>query len=414
MKLSLTTILYMIVGVSTSIIPTVLLTYGISQFNIIRIVGQESATWWFSLSLGVVNLSLIFLNPLGGYFFDKLNSGLLSRRIWITLGSIFGFISMIAFSYSYNIPILIVFWVLTSFSYGLVSLLYFSIIPELYDFEDYGKVSGLMGSLIPLTIMLLSVIIFGGFSDLSVKYKIILTACIQLIFNLAIVWFVDFSKKNNSPVKIISINKNNKDTTAPKIESYNNFIWTLLSRLSIHIVSSGLSMMTLFYIARFHLSSEDVFKLQSITSLGIVFMIVSGIVSGYVSDRKRIKKPFIIFSAISLSVCMCLYSISYSIVYIVVISYFYQLVWGVFNSVDQALVNQVLPSKEHCAKDLAIMNTTNNIAKALVSFATPTIIYFGRIWMRDDGYTLFFLTMAAFSILSAIFVSKVNEDSYPG
>lgn len=402
-------IISIIFGVATSIIPPVLLTYGVGQFNIIRIVGQELANFWFPISLGIVSLSICILNPIGGYLFDKYNSNVFNSRKLILIGSMTGFLSMLFLSYANNIIILITFWVLSNFSYGLVSLLYFVLIPKIFKSSNFGKVSGLTGSLIPLAVMIISIIIMGGFSGISIENKILLIASIQLFCNLVICRLVDLELIGG-----ISINNRRKDRTSfkyfyPNFSLYPNFTWTLLSRFCIHVVTSGLSMMTLFYIARFNLTEEKVFELQAITSLGIILMIASGILCGYLSDKKRVKKPFVVFSSISIAICMFCYSYSESIIYVIIISFFYQFFWGIFNSVDLALVNQVLPSKDNYAKDIAIMNTTNNIAKSLVSFITPTILYWGTVWMGDDGYTLFFLIMAIFSIISAVLVSKVDE-----
>lgn len=41
--------------------------------------------------------------------------------------------------------------------------------------------------------------------------------------------------------------------------------------------------------------------------------------SGYLSDKKRVKKPFIVFSSISIAICMFCYSYSESIIYVIII-----------------------------------------------------------------------------------------------
>lgn len=403
------TIIFIVTGVATSITPSVLLTYGIGQFNIVRIVGEELATWWFSIALGLVSLSVIFLNPLGGYVFDKTRSSFGKRRVWIFLGSIFGFISMQGFAYASDMVELIFYWVSVSFSYGLVTLAYFVLIPEQFKSSNYGKISGLVGTLIPLVIMVISMIILGGYSYLAVEDKIILISYIQLICNVLAIYFLDESEKEE-----YLDNKNEmKDVPNryfyPSFKEHKNFTWTLLSRLCINFVSSGLSMMTLFYMARFNLNEKEIFELHAITASGVILMVVFGIYSGYLSDRVNKKKPFIIFSSFATALCMFLYSTSESIILVIAFSFIYQCVFGVFNAVDLALVNQVLPSEENYAKDIAIMNTTTHIAKSVISFMTPALLVLGAQWMGDDGYTLFFIVLAISALLSVFFVSRVSE-----
>jgi hypothetical protein len=80
-----------------------------------------------------------------------------------------------------------------------------------------------------------------------------------------------------------------------------------------------------------------------------------------------------------------------------------------YNAVDNALVNRILPSKESAAKDISIMNTTTSLSSTLVNFAAPALIALGTSWFGGDGYTLFFLVLAAFSILSAVAVLPIPE-----
>ena len=169
--------------------------------------------------------------------------------------------------------------------------------------------------------------------------------------------------------------------------------------------------MTLFYMTRFELNEDEIFKIQAMTSSGALLMVLFGIISGYLSDKFKSKKLFISFSSIAMGICMCLYSISDSILFAIVLSFVYQCVFGIFNSVDLALVNQVLPSKTNHAKDIAIMNTTSSIAKSIIHFTTPTLLAWGAIWMNDDGYTLFFMVLAFFSFLSVTFISLIKEES---
>jgi len=55
------------------------------------------------------------------------------------------------------------------------------------------------------------------------------------------------------------------------------------------------------------------------------------------------------------------------------------------------------------------MNTTTNLASTLVNFAAPALIALGVSLFGGDGYTFFFLVLAAFSTLSAVFVLPIPE-----
>ena len=317
-------IISVVTGVATSVTPPVLLTFGIGQFNIVRVVGDEHATWWFSIALGIVSLSAILLNPLGGYIFDKTRSSFGKRRIWVFLGSIFGFASMQGFAYSSNIFELILSWTLATLSYGLVTLAYSVLIPEQFKNKNYGRISGLVGTLIPLFIMVVSIIILGVFSYLSVEDKIVLVASVQLLCNLSVIFFITESVNEADILEKNTTVNNVNQYFYPSMKIYPNFTWVLLSKLCINLVGSGLSMMTLFYMVRFNLSEKEIFEIHAITASGVILMVIFGIYAGYLSDKVNMKKPFIIVSSFATAICMLVYSVSESVIWVVTLSFIYQ------------------------------------------------------------------------------------------
>lgn len=54
-----------ILGVGTAVAPLVLLGFGLIQFNIIRLVGEENVTAVYGMVAGIGGLAIVFLGPLG-------------------------------------------------------------------------------------------------------------------------------------------------------------------------------------------------------------------------------------------------------------------------------------------------------------------------------------------------------------
>ena len=397
-------ILCVIFGVSTSIMPSVLLLYGIGQIHLLTVFGEEVVAQKFAISSGIVSLFAIFLGPLGGYISDKTRSSIGKRRFWIMIGSIVGFIGMLWFSFSSTLIEVVISWIVVSFSYGLVTLSYYALIPENFNVDCSEKIFGYLSAISPLVIMIFAIIIMGCFSSLSIPYKVHLIAIIQLVVNLLIIMLIKESKKNNE------IKENRSHYLYPRFSKYPNFTWILLNKLCVNIVTAGLSMMTLFYISRFGLNEEEVFKISAISYLGVILMVASGVFSSNLSYRLDIKKVLIMLSLCIIGGCMFIYSISSSIILIVIISFFYHIAYGIFNSVSMMLVIYVLPSRNSYAKDIAIINATVNLSRVLVGFSTPMILSLGSIWMNDDGYTLFFIVLSFFSFLSLIFIIPITKE----
>ncbi|EKN4146632.1 MFS transporter [Yersinia enterocolitica] len=392
-------------GVGTSLAPITLLIYGLSQFNIIRLVGKAQATETFGLIVGIVSIAAFFLMPCGGYLSDKTKSSLGRRRFWIIFGSIAGSIAMLFFAYSTTLFQLAIAWIAIKFFYGVVTVTCLALIPEQVDISHYGRVSGLISVSSPFCIMLMTMIIMGYFSDVNVQYKIIMIAIVQLICALVAALLIKDPLMVGSTTEPIFT----KRYFYPSFKKYPAFSWAFLTKLSINLTSAGLVMMPLFYISRFKLEEKQVFELSALMSSGIIILIASGLLGGYLSDRIRKQKIFIIFSAVMISISMCIFAFSTSLTMIILGQLLLLLGMGLFNAVDTALINRILPSQDNYAKDISIINLTHHIATSLMSFSAPYLIFLGVTILNDDGYTLFFLTLAVFSLLTVLAVIHIPE-----
>jgi MFS family permease len=168
-------------------------------------------------------------------------------------------------------------------------------------------------------------------------------------------------------------------------------------------------MLTLFYIARFHLGETEIFKLMGLLAPTIMMMVGAGILGGFLSDKIKKQKPFVFGAALLTGIWIIVFAFAPNVTWVIVGNFIFNFGFGIYNSVDNALVNRILPSKENAAKDISIMNTTTNIASTLVNFAAPALIALGVSMFGGDGYTSFLLVLATFSVLSAIFVLPIPE-----
>lgn len=399
------------VGVGTSIAPLVLLMFGLIQFNIIRLVGENHVTQTFGICAGIASFSLVVLSPIGGYIADRTTIGFGRRRFWMIAGSLGAFACMYLFANSSSITELTVTWIGAQFFYGMVATACYSIVPEQIEKEKFGRVSGLMGAAPPACVMLGSMIVMGLYSGIPVQQKIMIIATAQVIGGIFAALLVN-DKPYQRPVTQHHESKK-KGYIYPSIKKYPEFTWGLLTKLFINFTNAGLSMATLFYIARFHMDEKSIFELNALTSSGIILMVASGIFGGFLSDKVKKQKPFVMCAALITGLCMIAFAFSQNITLVIIANFIFNFGFGMYGAVDTALVNRILPSAENYAKDISIMNVTTQLASSLVNFVAPAVISLGAILLGDDGYTFFFLILAAFSIISALVVIPIPEIGQP-
>lgn len=406
-----------LLGIGTSVAPLVLLGFGLIQFNIIRLVGPENVTAVYGTVAGIGGLAIVFLGPLGGVIADKTTVKMGRRRFWMVAGSIGGAASMLTLTYAPSIPVLVLGFCLVQFFYGMVSLSCYATVPEQVDPEKFGRVSGAFGAAAPVFVMI-GMIIMGVFANVPVQQKLFAIAIIQLVGGiLAAILIRDTrfeGKKSDGNKKPFGAGFKN---FYPSIKKYPSYTWALLTKLFINITNAGLSLLTLFYIARFNLGEADIFKLNAYTSPSIMLMVIAGIFGGFISDKIKKQKIFVMGAALVTGICMVAFAFSPNITWAIVGNFVFNFGFGMYGAVDNALVNRILPSKEDAGKDIAIMNTTTQLASSLVNFVAPAFVAIGTSLLGGDGYTFFFLVLAGFSALSALVVlpipdigeSKVNE-----
>lgn len=393
-------------GVGTSIAPLVLLGFGLSTFIVIGIVGQENATAAFATASGISGIAVVIFGLFSGVIADKTRIKMGRRRFWMIAGSIGGALSMLALTFASSIPVFIIALCLVNFFYGMVALSCYAIVPEQVEPEKFGRVSGLIGAAAPAFVMS-GQMIMGAFAKSTLEEKMITIIIVQLIGGMLAALLIKdnyFAGAVESEKKSIGIRG-----FYPSVKKHPSYTWALLTKLLINFSNAGMGMLTLFYITRYHLSETKIFQLMALTAPAIMLMVVAGILGGFLSDKVKKQKPFVMGAALVTGICLIAFAFSSNITWVIVGNFIFNFGFGMYNAVDNALVNRILPSKENAAKDISIMNTTTNLSATLVNFAAPSLIALGTSWFGGDGYTFFFLVLAAFSILSAVAVLPIPE-----
>ena len=398
-----------LLGLGTSIAPLVLLGFGLIQFNIIRLVGPENVTSVYGMVAGIGGLSIVFLGPLGGIIADKTTVKMGRRRFWMVAGSIGGALSMLTLTYASSISVLILGYCLVQFFYGMVSLSCYAIVPEQVDPQKFGRVSGAFGAAAPMFVMSGSIII-GIFASVPVQERLFAITIIQLVGGILAALLIkdtrfEGKKSDGNKKPFGAILKN----LYPSVKKYPSYTWALLTKLFINITNAGLSLLTLFYIARFHLGEAEIFELNAYMAPSIMLMVISGLLGGFLSDKFRKQKIFVMGAALITGICLIVFAFAPSVTVVIIGNFAFNFGFGMYGAVDNALVNRILPSKEDAGKDIAIMNTTTQLATSLVNFVAPIFVSIGASLMGGDGYTFFFLILAGFSILSALVVIPIPE-----
>jgi MFS family permease len=126
------------------------------------------------------------------------------------------------------------------------------------------------------------------------------------------------------------------------------------------------------------------------------------VVGGVLSDRSGRRKPAVVFAGYAMAFAALLLAVWQTWTGAIVCAGLLGLGYGVYLSVDQALITQVLPSAEDRARDLGIINIANSAPQVLgPALAAPIVTHLG-------GYPSLYVAVAVVTILGSVFVTRIR------
>jgi MFS family permease len=184
---------------------------------------------------------------------------------------------------------------------------------------------------------------------------------------------------------------------------YPDFAWAWVTRFLIYLGNS-MAILYLLYFLRDQIHYADpeggLLLLILFYTLAVVLTTVTG---GWLSDRSGRRKLHVTVSGLVMAGPAVMLAIWPTWPVTVAAAVILGLGYGVYLSVDQALVTQVLPSQAGYAKDLGIIN----IASAGPQVIGPAIA--APIVSSLGGYPALYLAVAAVTVLGSVLVWKIRS-----
>ncbi|TJZ55757.1 MFS transporter [Streptomyces piniterrae] len=178
--------------------------------------------------------------------------------------------------------------------------------------------------------------------------------------------------------------------------------WAWLTRFLVNL-GNALALLYLLYYLRDALHRPDpdggVLTLTAVNGATLLGTVVLG---GIRSDRAGRRKPFVLWAGVIMTAATVLLAVWQTWPGALCAAALLGVGFGVFTSVDFALMTDVLPAAAHRAKDLGIINIANSLPQvAAPALAAPLVNHLG-------GYRTLYLVAAGVGLLGAILVRRVR------
>ncbi|WP_159767322.1 MFS transporter [Streptomyces sp. HM190] len=181
-----------------------------------------------------------------------------------------------------------------------------------------------------------------------------------------------------------------------------DFAWAWLTRFLVNL-SNGIGLLYLLFYLRDRVRYPDPEQgVLILTAVNAAMLLATVVVAGVWSDRVGRRKPFVYWSGLLMAVATALIALWPTWPGAIVASALLGLGFGVFASVDFALMTDVLPTARDRGKDLGVINIANSLPQVVAPvIAAPIVTYLG-------GYRTLYLVAAVIGLAGAVFVGRIR------
>lgn len=339
----------------------------------LAVLDPENKAWNLALCTSLSAAATIVVQPLIGVVSDRTRSKLGRRAPYILIGGIGGGLCTIAMQFATSLFLIVLSWVLIQMLLNTVQGPLSTTLSDRLSPRDRGIGSAMTG--IGASIGGTVGISIAGFLLNRIGIAYTLFGCIVIVVC----------------VLFVVLNPDQPSTSMPRDgmdwkgllgnflvdpRRHPDFGWAFLARFFMVLGYTAVTNYQL-YILTDYIRLDTAQAGMMVSTLSIVNMVTTSIamiVGGRLSDRLGHRKVFVAVAAVLIAIGIAMPLIMPSVAGMYCYGVVYGLGFGMFNSVDMALMVDVLPSRDDAAKDLGILNIAGNVPQSLTPIAAAALL----------------------------------------
>lgn len=313
------------------------------------------------------------------------------RLPWVLLAAPLVTVGLFLMSFTPSFWVLTGLWCLVQVFVVFVTNNLMTVTADVVPQEKFGLVSGIVGATYT----------FGIVGGTAVATALPITQGYWAVGVISLVFIFQFAVGRGHVDSHVR-RHNSLSVTVGDEGSYRNYWLVFASRFVIHLANYT-SLFYLLYYLRDHIGVPDPDAgVLMLTVLYAVFTIITAIVSGNVSDRIGRRKILVVVSAFGVAAATGMMTIATGMGLVCAAAILLGISWGVFSSVDQAMVNESLPSKRNRARDVSLMSLTQGVSNMFCGGLAA-------LALRHFDYPGMFLMCSIICIVGALMVLPVTS-----
>ncbi|WP_432542035.1 MFS transporter [Kineococcus sp. SYSU DK002] len=353
--------------------------------------------------------AVVLTNPLLGVLSDRTRTRLGRRRPFMIVGGLLGIGALTVMATAPSVLLLGLGWVLAQLTWGqALAALQTSQADRLPEHQR-GKVAGLVGFATQVA-PVLGVSVASAFATDNLLLFLVPGGLGLLLLAL----FICFVHEPDSrgavfPERLAFGAVLSKYTFSPR--RHPDYAWNWLGRFLFYF---GLTLNTtftaFFFAAKLGVSVTEVAGTIALLSLGgIVATTIGAIGGGFLSDRLRRRRIFVLSSGAIFAAGALVMAFSASLPLLMFGSLMGAVGIGMFAAVDQALLLDVLPERgTDAARYMGIIGLAVSIAQAVAPLIAPIFLGIG-VSGGEKNYPLLYVVAAAFTLAGGAVVLRIKS-----
>jgi MFS family permease len=369
-------------------------------------IDEDGKVAAFGLVTGFGALVAVVANPLAGALSDRTTSRFGRRHPWTLGGVVVGAAALCLLGLQTSVIGVLLCWCLAQ---AALNASYASLnagIPDHVPVRQRAVVSGWIGFPQALGLVVGAVVVTMLVTDIPAAYAVIgiAAAAMALPFVLSTP-DPPLPREARRPLTWRDL----KDTFWVSPRAHPDFAWAWFTRFLVMLGNATGTLYLLFFLQDAvgyeqlfpgHTADEGVLVLTLLYTAGVIATSVAG---GVLSDRMNRRKPLVVASSAVMTVAALLLTFWHTWPAAIAAAAIMGAGFGVYLSVDQALITQVLPAASDRAKDLGIINIAATAPQVLGPALAALIV------SSAAGYSGLYALSAIVTLLGGILVWPIKS-----
>jgi MFS family permease len=359
--------------------------------NQIEEIAGADKTTVLGIVTGVGALVAVLTGPIAGALSDATTARTGRRHTWIAIGALLGCAGLALLSGQRTLIGLTLAWCVAQAGLNVMQAGLTAVVPDRTPVRQRGLVSGWVGLTqsigVVAGVLVVTVLVGGTVAGyLAIGAVVVLTAAPFVLFT------PDPPVAVRTKLRLVSWPRHNPD-----------FAWAWATRFLVQLGNAMATLYLLYFLRdRVHYQNADD-GLLLIILVYTAATVLTVVIGGVVSDRSGRRKPSVILSGYVMAAAAALLAVWPTWTGSLIAAFVLGLGFGVYLSVDQALITQVLPDEANRARDLGVINIANSAPQVLgPALAFPIVSYLG-------GYSVLYLVVAAITVAGSVLVTRIRS-----